>query len=354
MTEYFRPEEAVTALRKVVTPDADGDASGPTFGAYFTEYDYARVPRRDLPRAAPRYVGDDSWGRASTPRHNNCCDRPTPDDGASLLLTLDPETLATRIVPSAGLAIQELPWQAVRRRIRTTPYGRSLSESERTAGREQDAGIVHVLPAGTGVVLTIDLCPAARPLDRGLFSSLLASFAAAERPVPIGIAITGVWMREHAQDLAWLRSLERGGDIAVTWINHSFNHRYARGLPLSRNFLLEPGTNPELEILATEKAMIENGLRPSVFFRFPGLVSDRSLVDRVVGHGLIPVGSDAWLAKNQSPSPGSIVLVHGNGNEPLGIERFLELVRLEQKAIRHKDWLLFDLRDALVREESGP
>lgn len=82
--------QAVTALRKVVTPDADGDASGPTFGAYFTEYDYARVPRRDLPRAAPRYVGDDSWGRASTPRHNNCCDRPTPDDGASLLLTPPP------------------------------------------------------------------------------------------------------------------------------------------------------------------------------------------------------------------------------------------------------------------------
>jgi hypothetical protein len=274
--------------------------------------------------------------------------------GTNLLLAVDPETLATRIVPSAGLTIHELSWQALRRRIRTTPYGRSLSAAERTAGRGQDAGIVHVLPAGNGVVLTIDLCPAPRPLDRGLFSSVLESFAAAEHPVPIGIAITGLWMREHPQDLAWLRQLERSGDIAVTWINHSFNHRYARELPLSRNFLLEPGTNPELEILATEKAMIENGLRPSVFFRFPGLVSDRGLVGRVVGHGLIPVGSDAWLAKNQAPSPGSIVLVHGNGNEPLGIERFLELVRLEQQAIRRKDWLLFDLRDAVVREESRP
>ena len=106
-----------------------------------------------------------------------------------------------------------------------------------------------MLPAGNGVVLTIDLCPAARPLDRGLFSSVSRSFAAAEHPVPIGIAITGLWMREHPQDLAWLRQLERSGDIAVTWINHSFNHRYARELPLSRNFLLEPGTNPELEIL---------------------------------------------------------------------------------------------------------
>jgi len=79
--------KAVTRLRALVTPDLDGDAGGPTFGAYFTENDYARVPRWDLPREAPLYVGDDSWGRAATPRHNNCCDRPTPDDGASLLLT---------------------------------------------------------------------------------------------------------------------------------------------------------------------------------------------------------------------------------------------------------------------------
>lgn len=274
--------------------------------------------------------------------------------GADRLLVVDPETLATRIVPAAGLALQELSWPALRERIRTTPYGRSLTAAESTAGRGQDAGIVHVLPTGNGVVLTIDLCPAPRPLDRALFSSLLSSFAVVERPVPIGIAVTGLWMREHGPDLAWLRQLERGGEIAVTWINHSFNHRYDRELPLSSNFLLEPGTDPELEILATEKAMIENGLSPSVFFRFPGLVSNRALVGRVIGHGLIPVGSDAWLAKNQAPSPGSIVLVHGNGNEPLGIERFLELVRLERKAIRQKDWLLFDLRDAVVRDEARP
>ena len=36
----------------------------------------------------PTYVGDDSWGRAGTPRHNNCCERPSPDDTVSLELTL--------------------------------------------------------------------------------------------------------------------------------------------------------------------------------------------------------------------------------------------------------------------------
>jgi hypothetical protein len=79
--------KAVTTLRTIVRADPDGDPSGPNFGAYFTEVDYARIPRWDFPTTAPAYVGDDSWGRSATPRHNNCCDRPSPDDRVSLLLT---------------------------------------------------------------------------------------------------------------------------------------------------------------------------------------------------------------------------------------------------------------------------
>ena len=88
------------------------------------------------------------------------------------------------------------------------------------------------------------------------------------------------------------------------------------------------------------------GMVPSVFFRFPGLVSSRALFDRVVAHGLVPVGSDAWLAKGQRPTEGSIVLVHGNGNEPIGIEDFLRLLRTERANIRDRDWLLVDLRQS--------
>jgi len=83
--------KAITTLRTIVTADADGDPSGPNFGAFFTEVDYARIPRWDMPLPAPAYAGDDSWGRGATPRHNNCCTRPSPDDLASLLLTPAPE-----------------------------------------------------------------------------------------------------------------------------------------------------------------------------------------------------------------------------------------------------------------------
>ena len=39
---------------------------------------------------------------------------------------------------------------------------------------------------------------------------------------------------------------------------------------------------------------------------------------------LIPLGANAWIAKSQKPQNGSIILVHGNKNEPQGIKMFLE------------------------------
>ena len=271
--------------------------------------------------------------------------------GQGFVLAVEPQTLAVELLPEKGLKLHHLSWTKIRKKIADTAYGKALAGAERNGLALQDAGIVHALPAGSGVVLTIDLCPALRPLDRALFEAILANFEPEEKPVPLGIAITGLWMLEHPNDLSWLRQLERDGEIKVTWINHSYNHRYSRQAPLSSNFLLEKATDLNGEILRTEAAMIANGLRPSVFFRFPGLVSDPELVRRVVSYGLIPVGSDAWLAKGQAPSAGSIVLVHGNGNEPIGIEKFLKLLSSERSAIRRRQWLLFDLRDSVSREE---
>jgi hypothetical protein len=164
-------------------------------------------------------------------------------------------------------------------------------------------------------------------------------------------------MRAHPEDLAWLAGLDRSGRLSITWVNHSFNHRVGgKAPPLARSFLLAPGTDLDHEILDTEVALIEQGLTPSVFFRFPGLVSSARLVEAVVAKGLLPLGSDAWLAKGETPRAGSIVLVHANGNEPLGVRRFLKLLRSERAAVREHRWLLLDLRESLERGQptSGP
>lgn len=150
-------------------------------------------------------------------------------------------------------------------------------------------------------------------------------------------------MANHPADLAYLKSLVSRGDLAVTWVNHSYHHCYDPARPLWADFLLESGTNVASEVLLNEQAMLQNGLRPSVFFRFPGLVSSRAVFDEVLSFGLLHIGSDAWLAKGQRPKPGSFVLIHANGNEPVGIVDFVTLVRQHADSIRHKNWLLYQL-----------
>jgi hypothetical protein len=69
---------------------------------------------------------------------------------------------------------------------------------------------------------------------------------------------------------------------------------------------------------------------PSVFFRFPGLVSDAKTVQAIHDLGLITIGSDTWIAKGQKVKEGSIILLHGNKNEPKGVEMFLEILHKEK------------------------
>ena len=154
-------------------------------------------------------------------------------------------------------------------------------------------------------------------------------------------------MLNHKEELEWLKQLRNEAEIRITWVNHSDNHRVSKTAPLKENFLLEPGTNINYEVLATEQLMLKNGLVPSAFFRFPGLVSDQQLVYKITDYGLIPIGSDAWLAKGQQPNAGSIVLIHGNGNEPVGVDDFIRLLRSKTKQIAKKQWLLYDLSESV-------
>lgn len=273
-------------------------------------------------------------------------------DGQSYYLVVDPESLRTSIQPAAAAPpALETTWESVRARLKDSPYIKAIEDAESAALPLQDAGITHFSPSQSGVDLTVDLCPSSHPLDRQLFSAVFDAFGQEERPVPLAVAVTGVWMEQHEQDIRWLLDLEQKDEISITWINHSFHHRLSRDLPLRENFLLEKGTDIQAEVLETEAKMIALGLLPSVFFRFPGLVSDAKVFRQITAFGLIPVGSDAWLGKKQWPQPGSIVLVHATGNEPIGIQRFLQLIKDERENIVNKRWLLFDLRESTVTME---
>jgi hypothetical protein len=276
-------------------------------------------------------------------------------DGTRCILVVDPRTLETRVLPAAAVRLTKRPWADVRRAVAETAYGRALRAAEANGKALQGAGLSRVRPARPGIDLTIDLCPSTRPLDRRLFTALAEGLGEEERPAPVAIALTGSWMERHRADLDWLVSLEASGTLSITWVNHSFHHRASADRPLASNFLLQPGTDVRAEVLQTERAMLAAGLLPSVFFRFPGLVSGPSVFDQVEALGLVALGSDAWLAKTRGPTKdGSIVLVHANGNEPTGVRRFLELLSSERERIRRGSWQLLDLRESVVETESTP
>lgn len=271
-------------------------------------------------------------------------------NGKTYLLMVEPHRLETKVDEITTYTLNPMTLTKARKYFQTTPYVKAIDKAEKNSQNIQDAGIQTGMPKETGITLTADLCPSHRPLDKRIFTDIFSEFQKVEHPVPIALSVTGIWMKQHQSDLEWLKQMQLKGQIYITWINHSYNHRVSSTKPLKQNFLLEAGTDIYYEVTETEKAMLNNGLLPSAFFRFPGLVSDAQLVTTITNFGLIPIGTDAWLAKGQQPQAGSIVLIHGNGNEPVGVDDFIKLIKSKQRMITNKQWLLYDLRESVGDE----
>ena len=270
--------------------------------------------------------------------------------GKTKYLAVNLDNLETYTLPADKVNPKPLSWEQAYSTYSSKPYIKALLFAKTQSFALQDAGVIHGYPKEKGVTLTIDLCPSHKSLDRIIFTSLISEFGKTEKPVPVALSLSGRFLVRHLEDIQWLKALEKKGDISITWINHTYNHHYDPNVPLQENFLLKPGTDIDFEILGLETAMLQNGLMPSVFFRFPGLVSDNKIVETITGYGLIPIGSDAWLAKGQNAASGSIVLIHGNGNEPVGVNDFIKLLATERNAVTQKQWLLYDLRESVDDE----
>ncbi|VEG89652.1 hypothetical protein [Legionella spiritensis] len=256
-------------------------------------------------------------------------------------LVVNPDNLETKVIPIQKLyprqaKQQKKPGYFTHWNIASTRYYQLLNKNTASPYPLKNQGVTHAEHAEKGNVLTIDLCPSSKPFETEFFNGLIKLSDKAKEPIPITIAISGMWLIEHPNEFQWLLTQEKNGKLLITWANHSFSHAYYSDLPYSQNFLLSEGTNLDMEVLLTEKYLLEEGEFPSVFFRFPGLVSDNSLIKKIKQYGLIPLGADAWLAKHQEITPGGIILVHGNSNEHEGIvELTPQLQRLELVDIKN-------------------
>ena len=267
------------------------------------------------------------------------------DTTQAVYLGLNPVTFRTR--PLRGLPVQPLGPAAWHTAVAATPYGLALAAERFRSSALQDAGLERADTNLRGFSLTIDRCPSQKPLDRAFFEGLIAAFDSAERPVPVAISLTGLWMNDHPADVVYLKQLQYKRKLAITWVNHTYHHRYDPAAPLTPNFILSPGTDPVQEALLAEQAMLARNLMPSPFFRFPGLVSDAAMFGQILGLGLLPMGSDAWLAKGQRSQGGTWALVHANGNEPAGLADFFALIRNKRAQIRGRRYLLYPVERGL-------
>lgn len=237
--------------------------------------------------------------------------------GTPLLLLADPQTLSTRLERAACWTCQDASEES----LAGTRMMRAVEQSAEAPGLVhrgflQNAGLTH--GAAPGAFVTGDLCPSRRPLDRAFLDKL-----AAQGPhTPVALSISGLWLLHHFQDYRWLLDQQAAGALDILWIDHTYHHPYRRGEPNDHNFLLTEGVDPDAEILETERLLIANGQTPSLFFRFPGLISSAPLMQAVRRHHLVSLGADAWLALGQKPGEGSIILVHPNGNEEIGLAMF--------------------------------
>jgi hypothetical protein len=238
-------------------------------------------------------------------------------EGQKLDLLADSEALTTRLERQACWTCRE----ESESELSETRMGRAIRESASAPGLVhrgflQNAGLTH--GGRPGDFVTGDLCPSQKPLARSFFMRL----EAASPHAPVALSISGLWLIHHFADFRWLVDQRNAGALDILWTDHTFHHPYHRKLPDDANFLLSKGVDPEEEILDTERLLIANGETPSLFFRFPGLVSSDPLMQAVSQFHLVTLGADAWLALGQKPGHGSIVLVHPNGNEPKGLAMF--------------------------------
>jgi hypothetical protein len=199
------------------------------------------------------------------------------------------------------------------------------------------------------VCLTIDLCWSLRRYEDALFTSLHQLASKSSKPIHPVLVVSGRWLEQHPLEMDNLIRLSHEPRMSVLWGLHSWDH------PKSNGFMNDyPPEKLRSDTLRLERALLEWGIVPTVYYRFPGLIHDSIRLRETLDLDLLPIDCDSWLAlveqRNAAPFclppvGGSILLVHGNGNEPAGISalgRWLET---------HREWEFGPLSQFLTEQK---
>jgi len=236
------------------------------------------------------------------------------DKGQTYYLSTQTHTLQTRIIQASSVTPK-----ALNKDFEVSHFGKLLVH---TTALHTSGGQTHAwVQTPKKVFLTMDMCPSRKS---GYESDFIEKLTRINGKTPLAIAITSAWIAQHEKAFEALKSHPL---LNITWVNHTHTHFYDKTLPNHENFMRHAKTDVAHEILGLEKDLIERGITPSIFFRFPGLIADETLMKALrEEYFLIPLGSNAWIAKGEAVKAGSFILIHGNKNEPLGISMLEEML----------------------------
>ncbi len=192
------------------------------------------------------------------------------------------------------------------------------------------------------IAISIDLCPSTKLWNLPLFERLVALGKMLHTPLPIAVAVSGRWMQRYPKALKQMIQWNKEGELSISWVNHSDTH------PVRGGFLVNPRVDFTGEVENQAACMRRNGIFNTPFFRFPGLVFNSVRLKQLGGMGFVALGADAWLAKGQRVRNGSIILVHGNGNEKRGVRLLFRYITRKEKAILAGQLRVVSLEDLLI------
>lgn len=258
-------------------------------------------------------------------------------DKRPFALVTIPSTLTTYLVDAGTL------------RASTRRLSREISAWARyRSWFDTEAAKTKALACGNGaslarkLVLTVDFCWSLHSYEEKLLKSIERAAKARPRGAHPVLFLSGRWIEQHPTEMQALVEMKLSTPrFDPIWANHSWVH--PKNPPFMNAYSPETLRDDTLRV---ERSLLEWGLAPSVYYRFPGLVHDAVRLHSILDLDLFPIDSDAWMAlvgktnPNDAtatlafrlPAPGSIALVHGNGNETEGIPVLTKWME------EHPDW----------------
>ena len=189
--------------------------------------------------------------------------------GTPLLLLADPEKLSTRLERAACWTCADTSEDA----LAGTRMMRAIAQSAEAPGLIHRGFLQQRRPhprRGAGRLRHRRSLP--EPASRST-ARFLDKLAAQGPHTPVALSISGLWLLHHFEDYRWLLDQQASGALDIVWVNHTYPPPLSARRARRSQFPADEGVDPDVEILETERLLIANGQTPSLFFRFPGLIS---------------------------------------------------------------------------------